>query len=103
MAFHHHYSISYTALLRLTQANGPNFKVNFHRSKHYFEGNYHLGSSDLQTFPQGSINLVMGSSIVTQTISASWEHPMLTVVDCPIVKNFSACHSSRVSQSSLHL
>nr|GEV96251.1 reverse transcriptase domain-containing protein [Tanacetum cinerariifolium]GEX15283.1 reverse transcriptase domain-containing protein [Tanacetum cinerariifolium] len=38
--------------IELSQANGPNFKVNGHRVKHYFEGDVpQLVVSDLQTFP----------------------------------------------------
>ncbi|GJR25964.1 reverse transcriptase domain-containing protein [Tanacetum coccineum] len=39
--------------VELSQANGPNFKVNGHRVKHYFGGNVpHLVVPDLQTFPK---------------------------------------------------
>nr|GEV04835.1 reverse transcriptase domain-containing protein [Tanacetum cinerariifolium] len=38
--------------VELSQPDGPNFKVNGHRVKHYFEGNVpQLVVSDLQTFP----------------------------------------------------
>nr|GEV83031.1 reverse transcriptase domain-containing protein [Tanacetum cinerariifolium] len=38
--------------VELSQANGPNFKVNGHRIKHYFGGDVpQLVVSDLQTFP----------------------------------------------------
>nr|GEZ25158.1 reverse transcriptase domain-containing protein [Tanacetum cinerariifolium] len=38
--------------VELSQANGPNFKVNGHRVKHYFEGDVpQLVVPDLQTFP----------------------------------------------------
>nr|GEU46622.1 reverse transcriptase domain-containing protein [Tanacetum cinerariifolium] len=38
--------------IELSQANGPNFKVNGHRLKHYFGGDIpQLVVSDLQTFP----------------------------------------------------
>nr|GEX51622.1 reverse transcriptase domain-containing protein [Tanacetum cinerariifolium] len=38
--------------VELSQANGPNFKVNGHRVKHYFGGDVpHLVVPDLQTFP----------------------------------------------------
>nr|GFB38815.1 reverse transcriptase domain-containing protein [Tanacetum cinerariifolium] len=38
--------------VELSRANGPNFKVNGHRIKHYFEGDVPpLVVSDLQTFP----------------------------------------------------
>nr|GFA61804.1 reverse transcriptase domain-containing protein [Tanacetum cinerariifolium] len=38
--------------VELSQANGPNFKVNDHRIKHYFEGDVpQLVVPDLQTFP----------------------------------------------------
>ncbi|GJT72349.1 hypothetical protein Tco_1031635 [Tanacetum coccineum] len=41
--------------VELSQTDGPNFKVNGHRLKHYFGGDihpYHIGcDSDLQTFP----------------------------------------------------
>nr|GEX27622.1 reverse transcriptase domain-containing protein [Tanacetum cinerariifolium] len=38
--------------VELSQANGPNFKVNGHRVKHYFRGDVpQLVVSDLQTFP----------------------------------------------------
>nr|GEY47673.1 reverse transcriptase domain-containing protein [Tanacetum cinerariifolium] len=39
-------------MVELSQANGPNFKVNGHRVKHYFGGDVpQLVVSDLQTFP----------------------------------------------------
>ncbi|GJZ33533.1 hypothetical protein Tco_0578969 [Tanacetum coccineum] len=39
--------------VELSQANGPNFKVNGHRVKYYFGGNVpHLVVPDLQTFPK---------------------------------------------------
>ncbi|GJY74277.1 reverse transcriptase domain-containing protein [Tanacetum coccineum] len=38
--------------IELSQADGPNFKVNGHRLKHYFEGDIpHMVVPDLQTFP----------------------------------------------------
>nr|GEV58746.1 reverse transcriptase domain-containing protein [Tanacetum cinerariifolium] len=38
--------------VELSQPDGPNFKVNGHRMKHYFEGDVpHLVVPDLQTFP----------------------------------------------------
>nr|GEV11375.1 hypothetical protein [Tanacetum cinerariifolium] len=41
--------------VELSQANGPNFKVNGHRVKHYFGGDVpQLVVSDLQTFPMDS-------------------------------------------------
>ncbi|GKF93727.1 reverse transcriptase domain-containing protein, partial [Tanacetum coccineum] len=41
-----------TTTVELSQANGPNFKVNGHRVKHYFGGNVpYLVVPDLQTFP----------------------------------------------------
>nr|GEW16401.1 reverse transcriptase domain-containing protein [Tanacetum cinerariifolium] len=54
--------------VELSQANGPNFKVNSHRIKHYFRGDVpQLVVPDLQDFPPSS-TLVWGglrSSSVT--------------------------------------
>ncbi|GJS65021.1 hypothetical protein Tco_0679585 [Tanacetum coccineum] len=42
--------------VELSQANGPNFKVNGHRVKHYFGGDVpQLVVPDLQTFPMDQI------------------------------------------------
>ncbi|GJY48212.1 reverse transcriptase domain-containing protein [Tanacetum coccineum] len=38
--------------LMLSQPDGPNFKVNGHRVKHYFGGDYTQVVQDLHTFPQ---------------------------------------------------
>nr|GEU96832.1 reverse transcriptase domain-containing protein [Tanacetum cinerariifolium] len=44
--------------VELSQPNGPNFKVNGHRVKHYFGGDVpQLVVSDLQTFPMGKFKL----------------------------------------------
>ncbi|GKE37036.1 hypothetical protein Tco_1460441, partial [Tanacetum coccineum] len=40
-------------IIELSQTDGPNFKVNGHRLKHYFGGDIpHMVVSDLQTFPK---------------------------------------------------
>nr|GEV34321.1 hypothetical protein [Tanacetum cinerariifolium] len=49
--FHHQPGFSY-GTVELSQPNGPNFKVNGHRMKHYFEGDIPSNVvSDLHTFP----------------------------------------------------
>ncbi|GKF33482.1 hypothetical protein Tco_0106682, partial [Tanacetum coccineum] len=46
--------------VKLSQANGPNFKVNGHRVKHYFGGDVpQLVVPDLQTFPMDQIDRIV--------------------------------------------
>nr|GEZ47959.1 hypothetical protein [Tanacetum cinerariifolium] len=52
--------------VELSQANGPNFKVNDHRVKHYFGGDVpQLVVLDLQTFPMENLIQGIGSSSMT--------------------------------------
>ncbi|GJR63837.1 hypothetical protein Tco_0009902 [Tanacetum coccineum] len=75
--------------VELSQANGPNFKVNGHRVKHYWRERTTLGSSRSPNFPQGSINPCDGSSIVTLNKRFVGGTPCLSVVDCPDWEDFS--------------
>nr|GEZ17319.1 reverse transcriptase domain-containing protein [Tanacetum cinerariifolium] len=54
--------------IELSSTNGPNFKVNIHRLKHYFGGDIPpMVVLDLQTFPHGQLNL--GSSQARDSVN----------------------------------
>nr|GEV71018.1 reverse transcriptase domain-containing protein [Tanacetum cinerariifolium] len=52
--------------VELSQPDGPNFKVNGHRVKHYFGGDTTVGSLGSPNFSHGQMNARIESSYVTQ-------------------------------------
>ncbi|GJU57207.1 hypothetical protein Tco_1234973 [Tanacetum coccineum] len=67
--------------VELSQIDGPNFKVNGHRLKHYFGGD-------------------IPHMVVPSPKISPMDHKIL---DCPDCEDSQFCHSSRVSHPQLHL
>ncbi|GJS95358.1 reverse transcriptase domain-containing protein [Tanacetum coccineum] len=94
--------------IELSQPDGPNFKVNGHRVKHYFgEDLPPKVVQDLQTFPK-EMNSGIGSSLVTLNKRFVGGTPCLSVVMMSWIFEASRAHGfcpsiTRASSPQLHL
>ncbi|GKC96919.1 hypothetical protein Tco_1162361, partial [Tanacetum coccineum] len=67
--------------VELSQANGPNFKVNGHRVKHYFGGDVpQLVVPDLQTFPMVQIARIVKALVFSVLSIRSLELQILSFI-----------------------